>query len=119
MVITGSSGLIGSALACRLDRRYDVVGFDRPGAPFPPAQIECIDLDVTSDETLPSRGTVMTGYTYLLVAYLLEAAAAVIAALTVRRLTRLDHADRAVAAPGPPPPGSGAAAPWAAPPSGP
>lgn len=52
VVITGSSGLIGAALAVRLAPAYDVVGFDRPGAPYPPAQIECIDLDVTSDESV-------------------------------------------------------------------
>ena len=52
VVITGSSGLIGAALAHRLDRAYDVVGFDRPGAPHPPAHIECVDLDVTSDESV-------------------------------------------------------------------
>lgn len=52
VVITGSSGLIGSAVARRLDRNYDVIGFDRPGAPYPPAQIECVDLDVTSDASV-------------------------------------------------------------------
>jgi nucleoside-diphosphate-sugar epimerase len=52
VVITGSSGLIGAAAARRLDRACDVVGFDRPGAPHPPAHIECVDLDVTSDESV-------------------------------------------------------------------
>ncbi len=50
VVITGSSGLIGAAVASRLHEQYDVIGFDRPGAPHPPAHIECIDLDVTSDD---------------------------------------------------------------------
>jgi nucleoside-diphosphate-sugar epimerase len=52
VVVTGSSGLIGSALAGRLDRTYDVVGFDRPGVPHPPAHIECVDIDVTSDDSV-------------------------------------------------------------------
>lgn len=52
VIITGSSGLIGAALATRLDRAYDVLGFDRPGAPHPPAQIECVDCDLTSDESV-------------------------------------------------------------------
>jgi nucleoside-diphosphate-sugar epimerase len=52
VVITGSSGLIGSATAERLQQRYHVVGFDQPGAPYPPADIECVDLDVTSDESV-------------------------------------------------------------------
>jgi nucleoside-diphosphate-sugar epimerase len=52
VVITGSSGLIGAAAAERLQERCHVVGFDQPGAPHPPAHIECIDLDVTSDESV-------------------------------------------------------------------
>lgn len=49
VAITGSSGRIGAALAARLDRDYDEVGFDRPGEPHPPAHTDCIDLDVTSE----------------------------------------------------------------------
>jgi nucleoside-diphosphate-sugar epimerase len=52
VAVTGSSGLIGSALTSRLDRHYDEVGFDRPGAPHPPAHIDCLDLDVTSDDSV-------------------------------------------------------------------
>ncbi len=52
VVITGSSGLIGAALSSRLDRVYDEVGFDRPGEPHPPAHTDCIDLDVTSDDSV-------------------------------------------------------------------
>jgi hypothetical protein len=52
VVITGSSGLIGSAVANRLHSQYHVIGFDRPGEPHPPAQIECIDFDVTSEESV-------------------------------------------------------------------
>ncbi len=52
VAVTGSSGLIGAALATRLDRDYDEVGFDRPGEPHPPAHIDCIDLDVSSDESV-------------------------------------------------------------------
>src|SRR5262245_14485623 len=52
VVITGSSGLIGAATADRLNGRYHVIGFDQPGAPRPSANIECIELDVTSDESV-------------------------------------------------------------------
>ena len=52
VAVTGSSGLIGAALATRLDRDYDEVGFDRPGEPHPPAHIDCIDLDVSSDDSV-------------------------------------------------------------------
>jgi nucleoside-diphosphate-sugar epimerase len=33
VIVTGSSGLIGSALCRQLAGSYTVVGFDRPGAP--------------------------------------------------------------------------------------
>jgi len=52
IVITGSSGRIGAALAGRLDRDYEEVGFDRPGEPHPPAHTDCIDLDITSDASV-------------------------------------------------------------------
>jgi nucleoside-diphosphate-sugar epimerase len=52
VVITGSSGLIGSALATRLHRAYAVVGFDRAGGADPPPEIEAIDFDVTSDDSV-------------------------------------------------------------------
>ncbi|MBA4064910.1 MAG: hypothetical protein C0501_14585 [Isosphaera sp.] len=52
VVITGSSGLIGAALAARLDPEYEEVGFDRPGEPHPPARADCIELDVASDDSV-------------------------------------------------------------------
>jgi len=39
--ITGSSGLIGSAMARRLEAQYEVICFDREGAPHPPAECDC------------------------------------------------------------------------------
>jgi len=53
VVVTGSSGLIGSAAAKRLaDKDYTVVGFDREGQSQPPPDVECISFDVTSDESV-------------------------------------------------------------------
>ena len=52
VLVTGSSGLIGAAVCRRLAPAYRVVGLDRPGAPYPPAAVECVDLDVTSDESV-------------------------------------------------------------------
>jgi nucleoside-diphosphate-sugar epimerase len=52
VLITGSSGLIGSALCERLMDRYNVVAFDRPGAPHPPAGVDAIDVDLTSDRSV-------------------------------------------------------------------
>jgi len=53
VLITGSSGLIGYATACRFVRDYDVMGFDRVGPPHPPPETEYVlDCDVTSDDSV-------------------------------------------------------------------
>jgi nucleoside-diphosphate-sugar epimerase len=52
VVVTGSSGLIGSAVINRLAGRYAVVGFDRAGPPHPPPAAECVCVDLTSDESV-------------------------------------------------------------------
>jgi len=48
-------------------------------------------LNRTDQSDLPSRTSVMTGYTVYIVGALIGATAAAVAALTVRHLTRLDH----------------------------
>ena len=50
VVVTGCSGLIGTAVIRRLAAEYRVVGFDRPGPPYPPPVAECLEVDLTSDE---------------------------------------------------------------------
>lgn len=52
VIITGSSGLIGSALIKKLASRYQVVGFDRAGPPYPPEEAVCITNDITSKESI-------------------------------------------------------------------
>jgi len=52
VIVTGSSGLIGYAIAKALDAHYDVVGFDREGPPHPPPVAECVSVDLTSDESV-------------------------------------------------------------------
>jgi nucleoside-diphosphate-sugar epimerase len=52
IIVTGSSGLIGSAVARRFAERFDVVGFDREGPPHPPPTAECVGVDVTSEESV-------------------------------------------------------------------
>ena len=52
ILITGSSGLIGSRAAERLAGTFRVVGFDRPGAPHPPASADNVPVDLTSDESV-------------------------------------------------------------------
>lgn len=48
VIVTGSSGLIGSATAERLSERFAVVGFDREGPPHPPPSVDCVSVDITS-----------------------------------------------------------------------
>jgi nucleoside-diphosphate-sugar epimerase len=52
VLITGSSGFIGAALVDRLAQRYDVIGFDRPGEPHPPASAHCVEADLASDDSV-------------------------------------------------------------------
>jgi UDP-glucose 4-epimerase len=48
VIVTGSSGMIGSALIHKLSEKYHVIGFDHDGYPFPPAEAECVCVDLTN-----------------------------------------------------------------------
>lgn len=52
VIVTGSSGLIGSAVVNRFAEYYRVVGFDAEGPRRPPPAAECVCVDVTSDESV-------------------------------------------------------------------
>jgi nucleoside-diphosphate-sugar epimerase len=52
IIVTGSSGMIGSALIERIGDRYRVFGFDRTESSKPPPQAERILMDLTSDESV-------------------------------------------------------------------
>lgn len=52
VLITGSSGLIGSALGLALNRTCHVVGFDNEGPPHPPDSFEWLSVDLTSDQSV-------------------------------------------------------------------
>lgn len=55
VILTGSSGLIGSAVIRRLGARrgdYRLVGFDRAGPPEPPPEAECVCIDLTAERSL-------------------------------------------------------------------
>ncbi len=52
VVVTGSSGFIGSAAIKRLAERYRLVGLDREGGAEPPSIAECVEGDLTSDESI-------------------------------------------------------------------
>jgi UDP-glucose 4-epimerase len=62
IIVTGSSGLIGSALIRPVAKQFQVVGFDLAGDPYPPIEAECVCMDITSEESVqtglsdPSRG---------------------------------------------------------------
>ena len=46
VIITGSSGFIGSALVKHLAQRYRVIGFERDEASHPPADAERESVDL-------------------------------------------------------------------------
>lgn len=52
VLITGSSGLIGTALCTSLGGSFNVVGFDRAGPPHPPPVAECVCVDIRSDRSV-------------------------------------------------------------------
>lgn len=52
VIVTGSSGLIGSAVINCLAEHFRIVGFDREGPPHPPPAAECVCVDLTSDESV-------------------------------------------------------------------
>lgn len=53
VVVTGSSGLIGSAVCHRLEEvGYRTFGFDRPGLPHPPDVSEAVDFDLTQQASV-------------------------------------------------------------------
>lgn len=52
VLVTGSSGLIGSCLCKALAKDHQVIGFDRDGYPYPPPEGECVCVDMGSDTSV-------------------------------------------------------------------
>lgn len=52
VIVTGSTGLIGSALVEKLAGRFSLVGFDRAATRQPPPAAECVCIDLTSEEAI-------------------------------------------------------------------
>ena len=52
VIVTGSSGYIGSSIANALATDYQVLGFDRDSPPHPPVYAECICMDLTDEGSL-------------------------------------------------------------------
>lgn len=50
IVISGSSGLAGTALIHKLAPQYRIAGFDNTGYPYPPAEAECVCMDITDEK---------------------------------------------------------------------
>jgi len=52
-LITGSSGLLGHALAHHFGTKNNqIIGFDQKGPPYPPPNADCLFCDLTSDESV-------------------------------------------------------------------
>lgn len=52
IIVTGSSGLIGTRIIDRLSKDYQLIGLDKKGNPYPPKEAECISFDITSLESI-------------------------------------------------------------------
>lgn len=52
VLITGSSGHIGTALIHRLAQRYGIAGFDEPGPPHPARPAHCVPVDMELQESI-------------------------------------------------------------------
>jgi nucleoside-diphosphate-sugar epimerase len=63
VIVTGSSGLIGTAVIKALSLHYPMIGFDRAGPPYPPPEAECISVDITEPESI-CRGLERVRYAY-------------------------------------------------------
>ena len=50
VLITGSSGFIGSALINKFAGQFSLVGFDRMASHAPPPAAECVCIDLTSEQ---------------------------------------------------------------------
>jgi UDP-glucose 4-epimerase len=49
IMVSRSSGMMGSALIHKLAKKYHVVGFDHDGYPNPPIEAECVGIELTGD----------------------------------------------------------------------
>ncbi|MEX2592018.1 MAG: NAD(P)-dependent oxidoreductase [Anditalea sp.] len=52
VIVTGSSGLIGTQIIKRLAKKFRIIGLDRVGNPYPPIEAECVCFDITSEGSI-------------------------------------------------------------------
>lgn len=50
VLITGASGVIGTAVIAKLAERHTIIGLDRPGPPDPAPPAISVDIDLSSDD---------------------------------------------------------------------
>jgi UDP-glucose 4-epimerase len=63
IIVTGSSGLIGTQIIKRLAPDYHIIGLDKEGNPYPPPEAECVCFDLTdSDSIKASMERIRYGY---------------------------------------------------------
>jgi len=54
ILVTGSSGLIGTRIIQRLAAAYRIIGLDKEGNPYPPKEAECVNFDITDAGSIKS-----------------------------------------------------------------
>lgn len=52
VIITGSSGLIGTRLIEKLSDNFQIVGLDKQGNPYPPKEAEFVYFDITKEDSI-------------------------------------------------------------------
>ena len=52
ILVTGGSGLIGKAVIEKLSDKYQCIGLDKVGNPFPQKEVENINFDITSPQSI-------------------------------------------------------------------
>ena len=52
IIVTGSSGLLGTNIINRLIDKYRLVGLDKFGNPYPPREVEWVCFDITSEKSI-------------------------------------------------------------------
>ncbi|MCK1709103.1 MULTISPECIES: NAD-dependent epimerase/dehydratase family protein [unclassified Bradyrhizobium] len=52
VIVTGSTGFIGSALINRFAGQFRLIGLDRAATHQPPPAAECVCIDLTSEEAI-------------------------------------------------------------------